>query len=136
MPSTKLLDEHVIEEHFIRSSGPGGQNVNKVASAVQLYFDVAASSLPTDAKRRLITLAGKRMHPDGRLMIDSRATRSQKQNRDEARVRLAELIGKALVVPRKRRATTPTKGAKEQRLVEKKVHAQAKARRKRPSDDE
>ena len=132
----KLPDEHVIEEHFIRSSGPGGQNVNKVASAVQLYFDVVASSLPSDAKRRLITLAGKRMHPDGRLLIDSSATRSQKQNRDEARVRLAELIGKALVVPRKRRATRPTKVAKEERLVEKKAHAQAKARRKRPSDDE
>ena len=136
MPITKLLDEHVIEEHFIRSSGPGGQNVNRVATAVQLYFDVVASSLAADVKRRLVTLAGKRMHPDGRLMIDSRATRSQKQNRDAARVRLAELIGKALKVPIKRRPTKPTRVAREQRLVEKKVHAQAKARRKRPSDDE
>ena len=133
MPSTKLLDEHVIEEHFIRSSGPGGQNVNKVASAVQLYFDVKRSTLPAEVKRRLVKLAGKRMHPDGRLMIDSRATRSQKQNRDQARARLAALLERALKAPRQRRATRPPKASKEDRIVAKKVHSQIKATRKRPS---
>ena len=133
MPSTKLLDEHVIEEHYIRSSGPGGQNVNKVASAVQLYFDVKRSTLPAEVKRRLVKLAGKRMHPDGRLMIDSRATRSQKQNRDQARARLAALLERALKAPRQRRATRPPKASKEDRIVAKKVHSQIKATRKRPS---
>ncbi|MBC8645914.1 MAG: aminoacyl-tRNA hydrolase, partial [Thermoanaerobaculia bacterium] len=89
------IPERELEERFVRASGPGGQNVNKVATAVELRFDVAASSLPEEVKARLIALAGKRVGADGVLTIDSREHRTQPQNRAAARARLAELVRKA-----------------------------------------
>ena len=128
------LDERDVDERFVRASGPGGQNVNKVATAVELRFNVRASSLPEAAKQRLTTLAGSRMSGDGVLLIDSREHRLQSQNREAARARLAALIRQALVKPRSRRATRPTAGARERRLVAKKLRGHIKAARRRRSD--
>ncbi|MGE0394011.1 MAG: alternative ribosome rescue aminoacyl-tRNA hydrolase ArfB [Vicinamibacterales bacterium] len=130
------LDEHAIRERFIRASGPGGQNVNKVATAVELRFDVAASSLPATVKARLIGLASRRMHADGCIVIDSRAARSQKLNREAARERLAALIERARKPPVPRRATKPPKASREARLVSKKQVGSLKAARRRPSSEE
>ena len=132
-----VLDEREVEERFVRASGPGGQNVNKVATAVELRFDVAASSLPEPVKQRLITLAGNRMSGEGVLLIDSREYRLQSQNREAARARLATLIRQALVKPRPRRATRPKAGARERRLTVKKQRGQIKAARgRRPDRDD
>jgi ribosome-associated protein len=125
------IDEREIEERFVRSSGPGGQNVNKVATAVELRFDVASSSLPDEVKARLAKVAGTRMTTEGVLVIDSREHRSQMKNREAARERLAELIRTALVRPRVRRATKPKKSATEKRLKTKKHRAETKALRGR-----
>lgn len=130
------LDEHAISERFVRASGPGGQNVNKVATAVELRFDVVASSLPAAVKARLIKLAGRRMQADGSLVIDSRAARSQKLNRESARERLAALIERARKPPVPRRATKPSKASKDARIVSKKQHGTLKAARRRPSSEE
>jgi len=111
------IDENEIEERFIRSPGPGGQNVNKVSSAVQLRFDVGASpSLPQPVRERLATLAGRRLSRDGILMITANAHRSQERNRAEALERLVELIRQASIVPRTRRATKVPRSAKRHRL--------------------
>lgn len=123
------LDERELDERFVRSSGPGGQNVNKVATAVELRFDVAASSLPDEVKARLAALAGTRLSADGVLVIDSREHRSQLKNREAARARLVELIQKALRRPRVRRATKPDKAAAEKRLRTKRLRGETKARR-------
>jgi ribosome-associated protein len=131
---TISIDERQLEERFVRASGPGGQNVNKVSTAVELRFNIAASSLPADVKQRLITLAGSRISADGLLLIDSREHRMQSQNRDAARARLVALIQQALIRPRRRRPTKPGKGAREKRLNAKKLRGNIKAGRGRRRD--
>jgi len=125
------LDEREIEERFVRSSGPGGQNVNKVATAVQLRFDVTASSLPDAIRQRLIALAGSRVTDEGVLVIEAREHRTQAQNREAARDRLVALIQRAAQPPKKRRATRPGRAAREQRLASKKRRGEIKARRQK-----
>jgi ribosome-associated protein len=115
------IDESELEERFIRASGPGGQNVNKLASAVQLRFDVRGShSLPDDARARLERLAGRRLTRHGMLVITAQRHRTQERNRKDALDRLLELIRRAAVAPVPRRATKPTAGARERRLQSKK----------------
>ncbi|MDE2473999.1 MAG: aminoacyl-tRNA hydrolase [Alphaproteobacteria bacterium] len=124
------IDESEIAESFILSSGPGGQNVNKVASAVQLRFDAAGSpSLPDEVKQRLLTLAGKRASRDGVLMLVARSSRRQERNRQDARVRLINLIRQAAEAPTPRRATRPTRRSVERRLEEKSFHSRTKRAR-------
>jgi ribosome-associated protein len=131
---TIALDERDIRERFVRSSGPGGQNVNKVATAVELRFDIAGSDLPDDVKARLLTVAANRIS-DGVLLIDSRAFRSQLENRIAARERLVELVRRAAVAPRTRRPTRPKPAARETRLESKKRRGDVKAGRRRTTGD-
>jgi ribosome-associated protein len=115
------IDESEIEESFVRSSGPGGQNVNKLSTAVQLRFDVRASpSLPNDVALRLMRLAGRRMTKDGVLVLIAQNHRTQERNRAEAQERLVALIQEAAVKPVPRRATKPTKASKLRRIEGKK----------------
>lgn len=131
------LDEREIVERFIRASGPGGQNVNKLATAVQLRFDVRRSpSLPVDVRARLEKLAGHRMTRDGILVITAQRHRTQERNREDARERLAELIRRASVAPVKRRATKPTAAGRQRRLKAKAERSALKRLRgSRPSPD-
>ena len=134
---TIALEESELDEQFVRASGPGGQNVNKVATAVQLRFDVDRSpSLSDELKQRLRTIAGSRMTGDGVLVIDARRYRTQADNRQDARERLAELIRQAAVRPKRRRKTKPTAASKERRLTTKRRRADTKrGRRELGSDD-
>jgi ribosome-associated protein len=121
------LDDNEVEISFVRSSGPGGQNVNKVSTAAELRFDVKGSpSLPEDVKLRLAALAGRRMTHEGVLIIDARRHRTQGQNRQDAMDRLAELIRQAAHVPRRRRKTAPTAASRRRRLDDKRKHGETK----------
>ena len=133
---TFAIPEDQLDERFVRASGPGGQHVNKVATAVELRFSVPASSLPDDVKARLASLAGKRMNTDGVILIDSREHRTQAGNREAARARLAALVGQAFRKPRPRRPTRPTKASRERRLDAKEQRARVKARRGRVRGDD
>ncbi|MBS0222346.1 MAG: aminoacyl-tRNA hydrolase [Proteobacteria bacterium] len=131
---TLRLDPAEIEESFVRAAGPGGQHVNKSATAVQLRFDVRRSpSLPEDVRRRLERLAGSRLTREGVLVLIAQSERSQKRNREEALARLVALIRAAARPPVPRKATKPTKASKRRRLDEKTRHGAQKAlRRSRP----
>jgi ribosome-associated protein len=129
------IDDREVEERFVRASGPGGQNVNKVSTAVELRFDVRASSLPAAVKDRLLTLAAGRVTADGVLLIDSREHRTQARNREAARERLVELIAQAARTPRRRKATRPRRAAQEKRLDAKKLRGRVKALRRRDHSD-
>jgi ribosome-associated protein len=128
---TLSIDDSELEESFVRASGPGGQNVNKVSSAVQLRFDARRSpSLPNDVAIRLMRLAGSRLTKEGVIVIVAQEYRDQSRNRAEARDRLAELIREAAVKPKPRRATRVPKAAKKQRVDEKKRRGSIKSLRK------
>jgi ribosome-associated protein len=129
------LQEGELDERFVRSSGPGGQNVNKVASAVELRFDVQHSSLPPDVKQRLAAIAGNRITEAGVLVIDSREHRTQAQNREAARARLVALLRHAAKRPKPRKATRPSGASRERRLESKKRRGEVKAARRQRSDD-
>ena len=129
------IDESELTEDFVRSSGPGGQNVNKLATAVQLRFDVRRSpSLPNDVAVRLMRLAGSRLTKDGVIVITAQSHRTQERNRQDARDRLIQLIRQAAVVPVKRRPTKPTRASREKRIESKKRRGNIKGlRRAKPA---
>lgn len=130
------IHEDELEFEFVRASGPGGQNVNKVSSAVRLRFDVKGSpSLPFDVRERLIRLAGKRMSTEGVLMIQAQKFRTQESNRKDAVDRLVEMIRKATERPEVRRPTRPTAGSRLRRLAAKRRRGETKAGRKAPEPD-
>ncbi|HVB38335.1 MAG TPA: alternative ribosome rescue aminoacyl-tRNA hydrolase ArfB [Vicinamibacterales bacterium] len=130
------IDERELQIAFVRASGPGGQNVNKVATAVQLRFDAAHSPALTDAVRaRLRRLAGRRMTDEGVLIVHARRHRTQEQNRRDAVDRLVELVRKAAVPPTPRRPSKPTRASKERRLDSKIRRARVKAQRRKAGDE-
>ena len=131
------IDEREIDESFVRASGPGGQNVNKLSTAVQLRFDVRHSpSLPPDVRDRLERIAGSRLTNEGVLVIIAQRHRTQVRNREDAQNRLVEMIRQAAIAPVKRRATRPTKASRERRIEGKKRRSGIKnLRRSRPSYD-
>lgn len=131
-----LIPDSELKISFVRASGPGGQNVNKLSTAVELRFDAAQSPSLTDpVRRRLLVLGGNRVTQDGVLIITAREHRTQEANRAEARARLDALIAQAEIVPKRRRASRPTLGSKLRRLTEKTQRSSAKKLRGRPSED-
>ncbi len=136
IPPSITIPEWELSESFIRASGPGGQNVNKVASAVQLKFDVVSSpSLPQAVKARLKSIAGRRMTKDGILIIEAKRFRDQEKNRADARARLAALIERAATPPKPRRKTGVPRSQKTRRLENKKKRSETKSMRRRPTLD-
>ncbi len=133
---TISIDERDLDERFVRASGPGGQNVNKVSTAVELRFNIGRAALPDEVKARLRSLGGSRVTEDDVLIIDSRENRTQGQNREAARARLVAIVRAASRRPRRRVATKPSAGARERRLEVKKRRGQLKAGRGRPGDDD
>jgi ribosome-associated protein len=130
------IDESELSERFVLASGPGGQNVNKVSTAVELRFDARNSpSLPDPLKARLVRIAGSRMTQDGVIVISAQRFRSQPRNREDAVERLFQMIREAAVPPIRRRATRPTLGSKERRLESKSVRSGTKSMRRKPDAD-
>jgi ribosome-associated protein len=128
--SALSLPDRELEFEYLRASGPGGQNVNKVATAVQLRFDVRRSaSLPEDVRRRLVKLAGRRLTEDGILILQGRRFRTQEQNRADVVAKLGELVARAAVAPKRRKPTRPTKGSQERRLQSKRRIGRRKSSR-------
>ncbi|HKJ37505.1 MAG TPA: alternative ribosome rescue aminoacyl-tRNA hydrolase ArfB [Anaerolineales bacterium] len=132
---TLQIDESELQFEYIRASGPGGQNVNKVATAVQLRFDVNTSSLPDNIKDRLAKLAGKRVTNDGVLILEAKRYRTQEQNREDAIRRFVELVRKSTIKPKRRVKTKPTKASQERRIKEKKQRGEIKKNRQNKSFD-
>ena len=130
-----VLDDRAITERFVRATGPGGQNVNKEATAVELRVDVRKSALPPDVKERLIALAGRHVTTDGVLIVVSRAHRSQVENRDAARAGLAALLKRAAKPPRRRTATSPSQAERAKRSISKERRSAVKRSRSGQSED-
>ena len=133
--SSLSVDENLISERFTHASGPGGQNVNKVESAVILRFDAKHAALPFQVHARLEALAGSRLTKDGAIVIRASQYRDQQRNREDARERLIALLREAATLPKKRRPTRPTRSSKEKRLEKKKTHSRLKQARSKRFDD-
>ena len=134
---TIALSEDELQWAFVRASGPGGQKVNKTATAVQLRFDVGASpSLPDAVRERLMRMAGRKMTAEGILVIEARRYRTQERTREDALARLVRLIRRAAIPPKRRKPTRPTAASRRQRRAEKERHSHRKRQRRTPADPE